>query len=47
MHRAEAGWLSVQQTMSRRSQVRAADLISVAGHSTRLHQTPIEDRCFP
>jgi hypothetical protein len=37
----------MKQTVSRRSQVHAADLISVAGHSLRLHQTPMEDRCFP
>jgi hypothetical protein len=30
---AGVGWLSAKQTVSRRSQARAADLISVAGHS--------------
>ena len=42
-----AGWPSVKQTVSRHSQASAADLISVAGHSLKLHQTPIEDQCFP
>ena len=39
-----AGWPSVKQIVSRRSQAIAADLISVAGHSLRLHHTPIEGR---
>jgi hypothetical protein len=33
MRRTGAGWPSAQQTVNRRSQARAADLISVAGHS--------------
>ena len=41
-----AGWPSAKQTVKHHSQASAADLISVAGHSLRLHQTPIEDRCF-
>lgn len=31
--------------MKRHYQAIAADVISVAGHSLELHQTPIEDRC--
>ena len=40
------GWRAVRKTKSEAcDQVSAADLISVAGHSLGLHQTPIEDRC--
>ena len=46
MRRAGAGWPSATQTVNRRSQACAADLISVAGYSLELHQTPIEGRCF-
>ena len=31
--------------VNRLCQAVATDLISVAGHSLQLHQTPIEDRC--
>jgi hypothetical protein len=45
MRRAEAGWPTVPYVVRRRSQARAADLISGAGHSLGLHQTPREARC--
>ena len=35
MHRAEGGWPSVTQPVKRCGQASAADLISVAGHSTQ------------
>ena len=41
------GWPSEKLIVSRHPQVSAADLISVAGHSLGLHQTLIEDQCFP
>jgi hypothetical protein len=41
-----AGWPSAKQTVSRHSQAVGADLISVAGRSLGLHQTPMEGRCF-
>ena len=47
MHCTEAGWPSEKQVVSRHNQALGADLISVAGRSLGLHQTPIEDRCFP
>src|SRR5215813_8336342 len=43
---AGAGEPSVKQPVNHRSQAFGADLISGAGHSLGLHQTPIEDRCF-
>ena len=39
------GGPSEKQEVKRLRQVIGADLISVAGHSLRLHQTPIEGRC--
>ena len=45
MHRAAAEGPFEQQTVSRSSQASAADLISVAGHSRGLRQTPLADRC--
>jgi hypothetical protein len=44
---AGAGWPSGKQPVKRHRQASAADFISVAGHSLRLHQTPMEGRCFP
>ena len=44
---AGAGSPSEEHIVRRRCQAIGADLISVAGHSLRLHHTPIEDRCFP
>ncbi len=44
MHRTGRGAVA-QEAVRRRSQAREADLISVAGHSLRLHQTPIEGQC--
>jgi hypothetical protein len=41
---AGAGWPSAKQAVNRRGQASVADLIAVAGHSLRLHQTPIEGR---
>jgi imidazolonepropionase-like amidohydrolase len=43
MHHTEAGWLSMKQTMSRRSQALGADLIAVAGHRRGLHAGKIAD----
>ena len=41
------GGVAVRETNGESScQVSAADLISVAGHSLGLHQTPIEGQCF-
>lgn len=40
------GGPSEQQRVNRRSQGSVADLISVAGHSLWLHQTPMEAQCF-
>ena len=45
MHRAGAGWPSEYYVVNYARQAVAADLISVAGHSLRLHHTPIEGRC--
>jgi hypothetical protein len=43
MHRT--GWgTAARQQMKRRLRASSADLISVAGHSRGLHQTPIEAR---
>jgi hypothetical protein len=45
MHRG--GGVAVRkQRVNRLGQAIGADLISGAGHSLGLHQTPIEDRCF-
>jgi hypothetical protein len=45
MHRG--GGVAVRkQRVNRLCQASAAVLISGAGHSLGLHQTPIEDRCF-
>jgi hypothetical protein len=41
------GGPSVKQLVNCHFQVFVADLISGAGHSLRLHQTPPEDQCFP
>jgi hypothetical protein len=43
---AGAGWPSVKHLVSHLCQAFVADLISVAGHSLGLHQTPIEGQCF-
>ena len=47
MRRTEAGWPSAKHTVKHHGQASAADLISVAGHSLGLHQTPMEGRWFP
>jgi hypothetical protein len=44
---AGAGWLSEAHLAIHSCHVVVADLISVAGHSLRLHQTLLEDQCFP
>src|SRR5712692_802081 len=46
MHRAEVGWLSAKQTVTRGNQAHAADLISGAGYSLWLYQTPLAGRCL-
>jgi len=38
---------SAKHTVKHLGQAIGADLISVAGHSLRLHHTPLEDHCFP
>jgi hypothetical protein len=40
-------WPSAEQVVNHPCQALAADFISVAGHSLRLYQTPIEGRCSP
>src|SRR5262245_38278245 len=40
-------WPSEEQVVNHPCQALAVDFISVAGHSLRLHQTPIEGRCSP
>ena len=41
------GGVAVRKQMVKHpGQASAADLILVAGHSLRLHQTPMEDQCF-
>jgi hypothetical protein len=46
MRRTGTGWPSVQQTVNRGGQAIGADVISGAGHSLGLHQTPMEGQCF-